>query len=102
MIIRTVALAGLLSMGVGAAIYTPPAAARGYVEVTVAPPALRVEEPVVREGCEWAPGYYRWDGHDYVWVGGSCLAARPHYHYVGATWVQAGTKWRYHEGHWDH
>ena len=66
----------------------PALAQRRVVVVAVAPPAPRVERVVVRRGYVWTPGYHRWNGRSYVWVGGRHV--RPH---RGRTvFVQ---------GHWD-
>jgi hypothetical protein len=55
---------------------TNPASAA--VIVGVAPPPVRVEVvPRARVGYIWTPGYWRWNGHHHVWVGGYWLPARP-------------------------
>ena len=58
-----------------------PASAGPQIYVNIGPPAHVVEvRPVVRAGYVWQDGYYRWNGHRYVWVGGrsvtSALRAR--------------------------
>lgn len=105
MLIRNIALIGLLGFGTAATICTPPAEARTYVAVNLghAPPPPRYERVVVREGYVWAPGYWRWDGYGYVWVGGYSVRARHGYHYVGPYWAPYGHHhWRYHGGYWRH
>jgi len=60
------------------------------VVIRVAPPVAVVERPIARPGATyvWAPGYHRWDGSRYVWVGGSwLLPPRPHAAYVPAHWA---------------
>jgi hypothetical protein len=62
------------------------------VEVTIAPPAPRVEVIPVAPGPAdvwvWRPGHWRWNGADYVWQ-------RGHY----ARRIRAGADWI--PGHWD-
>jgi hypothetical protein len=66
------------------------------------PPPPRVEViPRARPGYVWVPGFHRWDGRRYAWVGG-------HYDRPprrGAVWVPG--EWRgergghvWHEGYW--
>ncbi len=59
-----VAICGI-SLGVGAA--TAQVIIRGGP-----PPAVIVERPgpPLHAGWVWVPGYYRWNGRRYVWVGG--------------------------------
>jgi hypothetical protein len=66
-------------------------AAEAQIVVRIGPPPPRpveVAPPPPRPGWVWEPGFHRWDGRHYVWVGGH-YAAPP---YRGARWV---------EGHWD-
>lgn len=100
MIIRTVALTGLLSLGVGAAMYSPPVPARGFISVNIAPPPPRYERVVVRPGYEWAPGYWRWNGRRYVWAGGRYIGSRPGHRWERSEWVHEGPHWRYRKGGW--
>ena len=83
------------------AFFSAPAAARGYVEVEVAPPVVR-EEVVTerRHGYVWSPGYWEWRGHEHIWVPGSWIAARHGYHWVPAHWVEYHHHWRFEEGLW--
>jgi len=73
------------------------------VIVRVGPPALRAEVVPVAPGPGWAwrSGYWRWNGHRYVWVSGHYLR-RPR---VGAEWVpghwgERGGGWVWIGGHW--
>lgn len=100
MIIRALALTGLLSLSAGAALYTPPAEARTFVSVRIAPPAPRYERVVVRPGYIWAPGYWRWNGRRYVWAQGRYMGARPGWAWRPGHWVRRGGGWFYREGHW--
>lgn len=100
MIIRSLALTGLLMLAAGSALYTPPAEARSFVSVRIGPPAPRFERVVVRPGYIWAPGYWRWNGRTHVWVGGGYLVARPGRVWHPGHWVNRGVGWFYREGHW--
>ena len=78
-----------------------PSAAPGLVVVQVEPPAPRVESmPAPREGYVWAPGYWSWDGSNYVWVEGRYVPAlagysyvAPHWEAVNGGWVLIGEQW---------
>ena len=72
----------------------------GYVRV--APPAARYEvigrAPSVRH--VWAPGYYRWTGVRYNWVGGSWIVRRPGLRYVPAHYTTVGGYYHFVPAHW--
>jgi WXXGXW repeat (2 copies) len=77
--------------------------ALSQVVIRVGPPAPIVEHPgpPPHPGYVWIPGYHRWDGHRYVWVGGH-YAHPPHH---GAEWVpdrydRHGDGYVYTPGHW--
>ncbi len=66
-------------------------AAQAQVAVRIAPPPPRAGEPMPHSphrGWVWQPGFYRWDGRNYVWYPGRW--ARPPY--GGAIWVPG--QWR--------
>jgi hypothetical protein len=96
---RNVLIALCLAAGsIGSGVATPAAA---DVYVRVAPPAPRYEPvPVVRQGWEWAPGYWNWSGHRYVWVRGHKVRAHGHGHWVPDRWVEDNGRWRREHGHW--
>ena len=100
MIIRTLALTGLLGLGIGTAIYAPPSEARTFVSVRIAPPAPRHESVVVRPGYEWAPGYWRWSGRRYVWANGYYVHVRPGQRWHSSHWERHENRWHYREGYW--
>jgi hypothetical protein len=78
-----------------------PAFSQIGIDVQIAPPAPRVVVvPPPRVGWEWAPGYWRWDGHQHVWVEGRWLHARPGFHWVGEHWVEHHGHYRFVQGHW--
>jgi hypothetical protein len=107
----------LLTALAAAAIATPaliapalvtPAAAEVDLNVVIGtpPPPLRYEVvPAPRAGYVWAPGHWRWDGHQHVWHGGVWVAHRAGYRYVPDRWeryVDNGhERWRYHASSWD-
>jgi hypothetical protein len=100
---RTLAAVAALGLGFGAASYTPPAAAREYVSVTVGsrPPPPRYERvPPPRRGYVWAPGYWNWDGGRYAWFGGHWYPARPGYIYRPPVWRPYGHGWRIERETW--
>ena len=77
----------------GALLTSTAEAARVYV--SVAPPVPIVEVRTVAPGPHhvWVPGYHRWDGRAYVWVGGH-WAKPPRAH---AVWVEP--HWAHHSSH---
>jgi hypothetical protein len=82
---------------------TPAAVAAARVYVGIAPPAPIVEvRPVAPEpGVVWIDGYYRWDGHGYVWVPGRWVhPPRVGAHWVAGRWVHNGRGWYSVAGHW--
>jgi WXXGXW repeat (2 copies) len=73
------------------------------IDITVAPPAPRVEVvPAPRPGYVWAPGYWEWRQGAHVWVGGRWMGARPGYRWVPDRWEQHGDHWHHAQGHWEH
>ncbi|MBS0569582.1 MAG: YXWGXW repeat-containing protein [Proteobacteria bacterium] len=105
MFMRKLALAAALGVaGLGAA-YTPTASAGVAVGVSIrapwfAPPAPIVERVGVRPGYVWIPGYYRWGGVRYAWVGGYWVHARPGYRWYPSRWETCGRHWCYRGGRW--
>ncbi len=95
-------LAVIFAAGLGAA----PAAsfAATEIELTVAPPAERVEVvPAPREGYTWQRGYYRWDNDakQYNWNEGRYIQNREGHRFIQHEWTHEGDKWRFRAGHWD-
>jgi WXXGXW repeat (2 copies) len=109
LIVASLALAGAFAAPAwsaevtNATIVGPAAApaAPGLVVVQVPPPAPRVEDmPPARDGYVWAPGYWSWDGSNYVWVEGRYVPAlagysyvAPHWEAVDGGWVLRGEEW---------
>ncbi len=68
----------------------------------VAPPPVRVERFLPRDGYVWAPGYWEWNGRSYHWVSGTYLLERRGAHWVADSWEQVGVHWQHVAGHWEH
>jgi hypothetical protein len=93
-------LALCIAAGSIGAVASAPALADIYVRV--APPAPRHEVvPVMRPGWVWAPGYWNWNGHRYVWVSGHRVRAHRGQHWRPHQWVEDHGRWRMDRGHWD-
>lgn len=91
-----------LALPLAAVVCAGSALAAPLLEIEVAPPPVRVEPvPAPRVGFEWAPGYWRWDGHTHVWEAGHWEHARPGHHWVAAHWEEHHRHHRFIEGHWD-
>jgi hypothetical protein len=102
-------LLGGVAVVTGAGLLAVPAMAQLQAEIYVpaAPPPPRVEVvPVLpRERVEiehWQPGYWRWNGGEYVWAEGHYVARpRPRAVWVPGRWEQRPRGWVYRDGHWD-
>jgi WXXGXW repeat (2 copies) len=91
----TCAVTSMLGLGV--------LAAKARVYVSVAPPAAVVETPgtAPAAGYVWTPGYYRWDGNNYVWTGGVWVVPpHRHAHWVAGRWVHHHHQYYFQEGYW--
>jgi hypothetical protein len=100
---------GGFAVATGIGVMAAPAMAQFSAEVYVpaAPPPPRVEvvptlPPERIEVERWQPGYWRWSGHEYVWVEGHYMARpRPRAEWIPGRWEQHPRGWVYVEGHWD-
>jgi hypothetical protein len=91
-------LVAALALG---AISIPIVSEARTVIVEVAPPPARVEVvPAARVGYVWAPGYWNWNGHRHVWVGGRWVGERHGYHWEEHRWEEHEGRWHFHEGGW--
>lgn len=67
-----------------------------------APPAARYEAfgraPSARHF--WAPGYYRWNGREFGWVGGRWELRRDGFEFLAPHWVHRFGRWEYLPGRW--
>ena len=93
----------LIASLVGCVAYERRPAPQYYdTDVAVAPPPPRViEVPPPRVGYVWAPGYWRWNGHEHVWIEGRWISERRGRHWVPEHWVEYNGRWRFVEGHWE-
>jgi hypothetical protein len=85
--------------------FRSPVVARSYFRTgyaRFAPPAARYEvigrAPSARHF--WAPGYYRWSGARYNWVGGSWMVRRPGLRFVPAHYTNVGGFHHFVPGRW--
>ncbi len=104
---KKIILAVLLATSSAATLLTTPMAEaqmRDSVDIRIgqAPPPPRYEAaPPPRRGYVWAPGYWAWDGHRHVWVGGHWERVRRGYHhYAPPGWQQGPGGWRFDHGGW--
>jgi hypothetical protein len=74
-----------------------PGLARVGVVVGIAPPAPP------GPGYDWQPGYWSWNGVQYVWVPGAYVVA-PYVHavWVPGAWIRHGPGWVWVAGRWRH
>jgi len=98
---RSAALCGLTLLFTGALA----SAANISFSVGVVPPAP-VVEPVPAPpapGTVWAPGYWSWNGTQYVWVPGQYVVPPfPGAVWIGGRWVARGPNWVWVDGRWRH
>ena len=98
MSMRKKILVAALALG---AISVPIVSEARTVIVEVAPPPARVEVvPAARVGYVWAPGYWNWNGHRHVWVGGRWVGERRGYHWEAHRWEEHEGRWHFREGGW--
>jgi hypothetical protein len=73
--------------------------------VALSPPAPVVETipPAPAPGTVWTPGYWSWNGVEYVWVPGQYVVAPfPGAVWIGGRWVARGHHWTWVDGRWRH
>jgi hypothetical protein len=72
------------------------------VEVEEAPPAPIVETPPAAPfaGAVWTQGYWHWNGHHHVWVGGRYSAPRAGWGFVPGHWEPRGNHYKFVPAHW--
>jgi hypothetical protein len=76
------------------AVIVAPLSEPELVVVEVAPPPLRSEEvPAAREGYVWAPGYWNYDGGNYVWAEGHFIPDQSGARYEGPRWSQSNGRY---------
>jgi hypothetical protein len=88
----------LLAVGLTASL---PAAAG--ITVKIGPPEAKVvvPPPPPKPGQVWVPGYWDYQGNDYVWVDGHWETERTGYRWRERRWVQRGDVWYSEGGTWE-
>lgn len=82
-------------------VYQPaPMAAPLYASTPPPEPLVEVRPAMPFAGAVWIPGYWRWFGSNYVWVGGRYSAPRMGYAWEPHRWVNEGGRWRLEPGRW--
>jgi len=100
--IRASILVASVMAGLCACVVQSPARGRALVDIEVRPPPDRVVVvPAPRRGYIYAPGYWRWDGRQHVWVDGRFLRERRGEHWVPAHWEERHNRYHFEEGHWE-
>jgi len=90
----------LLSLILVGGFSSASALARGVI-IEIAPPPDRVEVvPVQRRGYTWAPGYWRWQRGQHVWVSGHTMRVRAGYAWTPDRWNDVGKRHEFKAGHW--
>ncbi len=92
------AIVGMLAISEGCAATT-----RGGVYVRTGPPSPIVESRVAAPGpgYVWVPGFHRWDGAAYAWVGGRWeRPPRARAAWVPGRWIHHRSGWHFVDGHW--
>jgi hypothetical protein len=78
---------------------------RVVVQVPPPPPQAEVipppPPPPPCPGYEWTPGFWSWNGVDYVWTSGSYVLQQPGQHWVPAHYDQNGPSYIFVPGHWE-
>jgi hypothetical protein len=99
-LLRTVAVVAAVSFTAAPAFaQTVPS-----IRVTVAPPAMRVEErPAAPSATHvWIPGHWVWREGQHVWASGHWVLAPNGYTWEHSRWVLENGAWSFYEGHWRH
>ncbi|MFC5472333.1 hypothetical protein [Paraherbaspirillum soli] len=102
--VKAALFASLLALGAGLMTSPTPVLARTYVDVQIGPPPPpRYERlPPRRYGYVWSPGYWAWDGYQYVWVRGGWVRVRPGYRYYAPHWERGERdRWEFRERRWE-
>lgn len=72
-----------------------------WVRAAPPPPVVERQPPPPGPGYTWVPGYQRWTGQHYIWVGGRWIfPPRPHAVWVPGHWAQGPYGWHWRPGHW--
>jgi WXXGXW repeat (2 copies) len=96
-------IACVLSLTAGALFLASAQGEAAGVVIGVAPPppAVEVVPAPPAAGYIWRPGYWGWNGAQYVWVPGAYVVAPyPAAVWVPGHWVARGGGWIWVEGYW--
>jgi hypothetical protein len=101
---RRFLFASVAVMAGAAAVASSAQAQEIFIERAPPPPRVEVIPVIPGERMErehWQPGFWRWDGHEHVWVEGRYVE-RPRRGavWVPARWEQRPRGWVLVEGHW--
>ena len=86
--------------------YTSEYQATSTVVVQQPPPPAPPPQPEVMVAqpspdAIWVPGYWDYNGAQYVWIGGFWTVPPPHHHYyIAAHWANRGGSWVYVHAYW--
>src|SRR5205814_9618184 len=90
-----------LSLGLLGTAMVGQAAVKEF-EITIAPPADRVEVvPAPRDGYIYERGHYVYDGNQYVWTEGKFIRHREGHVYTPYALERRGERYYFRAGHWD-
>lgn len=103
----TVGIARPPTPAVTVVVQQPPVVAQqpAAIEVTIAPPAMRVERrgPPPSPTHVWITGFWQWNGTAYAWAPGRWEAPQqPGAMWIAPRWQRRGHGWFLLEGRWDH
>jgi hypothetical protein len=99
-IMKRLLIAALVAGSMGA-LSVPLTASADVIVVRTAPPPPRHEVvPPARHGYVWAPGYWNWNGHRYVWTKGHYVRARAGYYWSEPRWEERDGRWAFNRGAW--
>ena len=93
---------GIVALSLGLLGTATVAQAAKEIEITIAPPADRVEVvPAPRDGFIYERGHYMYDGKQYVWNEGKFIRQREGHVYTPYALERRGEKYYFRPGHWD-
>jgi hypothetical protein len=102
LVLRSVTQLAALALASRAVACVVVEAREGRSDVTTPPPAAQSEAPVACDpGYARVPGYWRWNGYQYVWIPQRC-EYRPGYRYEPGSYYSCGDGWCWREGVWIH
>jgi len=91
----------LLGVGLILAMRSASAGIDVIVDMRPPPPKETAPPPPPRPGYVYEPGYWAWDGHQYVWTEGTFVEERKGYRWSEPRWVEEDKRYRFVPGHWE-